>query len=191
MRRIIVAVTLLLLSFGAWAQYADAGFIKRVGTHIEMDGERLSTQDQAALLADIGGHDFNAEWERARKGRNTGLGLVIGGGAATLAGFTVLLLGATTSLVGAAIGGSIGAIGGEEGAQQGAEEGAKAGNPLIISGLITSGAGLVTAGVGVPILVKNCDKLNSIVNTHNNGGIPTAQLNFGHTGNGIGLALKF
>ncbi len=128
MRRIIVAVTLLLLSLGAWAQYADAGFIKRVGTHIEMDGERLSPQDQAALLADIGGHDFNAEWERARKGRNT---------------------------------------------------------------VITSGVGLVTAGVGVPILVKNCDKLNSIVNTHNNGGIPTAQLNFGPTGNGIGLALKF
>ena len=119
MRRFIVVIMLVFLSLGAWAQYAVTGAIRRVGTHIEMNGERLSHEAQAALLADIGGNDYNPEWERARKGRRTGVGLVVGGGTATILGGGVLVLGATTSVIGAAIGGTVGSIGGQEGAQKG------------------------------------------------------------------------
>lgn len=191
MRRFIVFSLLLFLSVGAWAQYVGSGTIRRSGSHIEMDGERLTPEAQAALLADIGGVDYNSEWSMAKKGRNTGLGLVIGGGVAALGGGAVVLLGLTTSLLGAAVGGAAGSLGGQEGAHHGAEAGAKAGGPIITAGLITTGLGIVATGVGIPMLVKNGKKLNSIVDTYNNGGRPSAQIGFGATGNGIGLAIVF
>ena len=191
MRRFIVVIMLMFLSLGAWAQYAGTGAIRRVGTHIEMNGERLSPEAQSALLANIGGKDYNSDWDKARKGRNTGVGLVVGGGTATILGGGVLVLGAATSLIGATIGGTVGSIGGQEGAQKGAEEGASAEGPIMTAGLITAGLGLVATVVGIPMITSNNKILNGIVNTYNNGGRPSAQLNFGPTYNGIGLALVF
>lgn len=176
MRKVIVMFALLFLSVGAWAQYAGSGTIRRVGSHIEMDGERLSPEEQTALLADIDGQDYNAMWQQARKGRNTGLGLVIGGGVAVLGGGVSLLIGATASVIGAAVGGTVGSLGGQENARHGAEEGARAGKPLITAGLITAGLGIVSTGVGIPLIVKSNKKLSGIVDTYNNG---------------IGLALRF
>ncbi|MBR5176588.1 MAG: hypothetical protein IKW89_11760 [Bacteroidales bacterium] len=191
MRRFIFVIILMSLSLCAWAQYAGTGTIKRAGTHIVMDGERLSPEAQEALLADIGGLDYNSAWDLARKGRNTGLGLVIGGSVATIGGSVVTLLGLATSVIGAAVGGAVGSVGGQESAQHGAEEGAKAGNSLTIGGLITSGLGLVTTGIGIPMIVKNNRTLNEIVNGYNNGRQPNVKLGFGPTENGIGLALRF
>ena len=102
-----------------------------------------------------------------------------------------MLVGVSASLIGAAVGGAVGSIGGQESAQNGAEEGAKAGKPLTTAGLVTTGLGIVATGVGIPFLVKNCKKLNGIVNAYNEGRQPSAQLDFGPTGNGIGLALRF
>ena len=97
MRKVIVMFALLFLSVGAWAQYAGSGTIRRVGSHIEMDGERLSPE-------------------------------------------------------------------------------ARTGKPLITAGLITAGLGIVSAGVGIPLLVKSNKTLSGVVDTYNNG---------------IGLALRF
>lgn len=182
---------LMSLSLGAWAQYAVTGTIRRAGTHIKMDGERLSPEAQAALLADIDGRDYNSTWDWAKRGRNTGLGLVIGGGIVTLGGSVVTLIGLTTSVIGAAVGGTVGSIGGQDSARHGAEEGAKAGNTLTVGGLITTGAGIAATAIGIPMIVKNNRTLNEIVNTYNNGGQHSVQLDFGPTGNGIGLALVF
>lgn len=176
MRKVIVVFVLLFLSVGAWAQYAGGGVIRRVGSHIEMDGERLSPEAQATLLADIDGQDYNSIWQQTRKGRNTGLGLVIGGGVAVLGGGVSLLIGATASVIGAAVGGTVGSLGGQENARHGAEEGARAGKPLITAGLITAGLGIVSTGVGIPLIVKSNKKLSGIVDTYNNG---------------IGLAFRF
>lgn len=79
-------------------------------------------------------------------------------------------------MIGAAVGGTVGSIGGQESAQHGAEEGARAGKPLITAGLITAGLGIVSAGVGIPLLVKSNKTLSGVVDTYNNG---------------IGLALRF
>ena len=72
-------MALMLLSVGAWAQYAGTGVAKRAGTHIKVDGEKLSQEDQMILLSDIGGRDFNPAWQQAKAGRNAGMGLTIGG----------------------------------------------------------------------------------------------------------------
>lgn len=147
MKRLLVVFSLLFLSLGAWAQYSEA-------------------------LA-----DYNQAFEKARKGRNTGIGLVVGGGVAVVGGGAAVIIGLTTSVVGAAVGATVGSIGGQEGASNGAQQGSKAGDPLMTAGLIAAGAGLVATGVGIPLIVKNNRTLK--------------QLRLGPTGNGVGLALVF
>ena len=188
MKRFLITTLLLLLSLGAWAQYAGTGVLKRSGTHLKMDGVKLSAAEQTALLSDIAGTDCNPAWDKARSGRNTGIGLTVGGGVAVLGGCATVLLGATASAVGAVIGAAAGSIGGQETAQQAAQQGATAGEPYITGGLIAAGAGVVALGVGVPMIVVNAKRLNGIVNTYNE---PKAQLTLGPTGNGIGLSIRF
>ena len=156
MRRLLVVFSLLFLSLGAWAQYSEA---------------------QTSLLSDLSWVDYNQALEKARKGRNTGIGLVVGGGVAVVGGGAAVVIGLTTSVVGAAVGATVGSIGGQEGASNGAQQGSKAGAPLMTAGLIAAGAGLVATGVGIPLIVKNNRTLKL--------------LRLGHTGNGVGLALVF
>ena len=156
MRRLLVVFSLLFLSLGAWAQYSEA---------------------QTSLLSDVSWVDYNQALEKARKGRNTGIGLVVGGGVAVVGGGAAVVIGLTTSVVGAAVGATVGSIGGQEGASNGAQQGSKAGAPLMTAGLIAAGAGLVATGVGIPLIVKNNRTLKL--------------LRLGSTGNGVGLALVF
>ena len=156
MRRLLVVFSLLFLSLGAWAQYSEA---------------------QTSLLSDVSWVDYNQALEKARKGRNTGIGLVVGGGVAIVGGGAAVIIGLTTSVVGAAVGATVGSVGGQEGASNGAQQGSKAGAPLMTAGLIAAGAGLVATGVGIPLIVKNNRTLKL--------------LRLGHTGNGVGLALVF
>ena len=148
MKRLLVVFSLLFLSLGAWAQYSETQWV-----------------------------DYNQAFEKARKGRNTGIGLVVGGGVAVVGGGAAVIIGLTTSVVGAAVGATVGSIGGQEGASNGAQQGSKAGDPLMTAGLIAAGAGLVATGVGIPLIVKNNRTLK--------------QLRLGPTGNGVGLALVF
>ena len=156
MKRYLVVFALLFSSLGVWAQYSEA---------------------QTSLLSDVSGVDYNQALEKARKGRNTGIGLVVGGGVAVVGGGAAVVIGLTTSVVGAAVGATVGSIGGQEGASNGAQQGSKAGDPLMTAGLIAAGAGLVATGVGIPLIVKNNRTLK--------------QLRLGPTGNGVGLALVF
>ena len=156
MKRLLVVFSLLFLSLGAWAQYSET---------------------QTSPLAEAGWVDYNQALEKARRGRNTGIGLVIGGGVAVVGGGAAVIIGLTTSVVGAAVGATVGSIGGQEGASNGAQQGSKAGDPLMTAGLIAAGAGLVATGVGIPLIVKNNRTLK--------------QLRLGPTGNGVGLALVF
>ena len=190
MKRILVLIVLMFLSVGAWAQYAETGVAKRAGTHIKVDGVKLSPEEQTTLLSDIGGTDYNPAWQKAKSGRNAGIGLTVGGSVVALGGGAAVLLGVTASIIGGAAGAVVGSIGGEEGAQQGAQAGVAAGEPYINGGLIATGVGLAAVGAGIPLMVVNCHKLNNIVKSYNADG-PEAQLSFGPTGNGFGLTLNF
>ena len=98
MKRLLVVFTLLFLSLGAWAQYSET---------------------QTSPLAEAGWVDYNQALEKARRGRNTGIGLVVGGGVAVVGGGAAVIIGLTTSVVGAAVGATVGSIGGQEGASNG------------------------------------------------------------------------
>ena len=186
-------LVLLLVSFVARAQYADtdAGVLKRSGTHLKMDGVKLSREAQAALLADIDGIDYNKAWNKAKSGRNAGVWLIIGGHVVAIGGVSLATLGVTASLYGALIGAMVGAIvGGEETAQQAADAGATAGDGYIKAGLITGGVGLAAVAAGIPMVIVNSKKLNGIVDDYNAGG-PGAQVSLGPTTNGFGLSVRF
>jgi hypothetical protein len=190
MKRSLLTLILMLLSLGAWAQYAGTGTVTRTGARLKVDGVKLSPEDQAVLLADINGTDYNPAWDKAKAGRSAGMALTLGGGVTALGGCTVLMLGLTTSIFGAAIGATVGSIGGQESAQQAAQQGADAGQPYITAGLVAAGLGVAAMGAGIPVLVVNSRKLNGIVKDCNSGR-PAAQLTMGPTASGFGLALQF
>ena len=183
-------IALMLLTLGASAQYVDDGIVARAGTRLKVNGVKLSPEDQVALLADIDGIDFNLDWNKAKAGRNTGMALVFGGGALTLAGSVSLMVGLTTSVFGAAMGAVVGSIGGQETAQTAAQAGADAGKGYVTAGLVAAGAGLAATAAGIPMLVVNCRKLNGIVDSCN-ASRPPAQLTLGPTANGFGLSFEF
>ena len=186
----MILMLILLSTVAAWAQYNGTGTIGRAGATITVNGEKLTPEKQAALLANINGTDCNPAWQKAKTGRSTGMWLTIGGGVVLLGGGVAALMGLTVSVAGAAIGAIAGSIGGEQGAQQGAQQGANAGVPLATGGLIAAGAGVVSMAAGIPTLVSSNRKLNGIVDACNNGR-SEAQLSLGPTGNGFGLVLNF
>lgn len=163
MRKVFITLALLLLTGAAWAQYAGSGATGTAGTSA------------------TSGTEYEQAFRKAKRGKNTGIGLTVGGGVVALGGGTSVLLGLTGSMFGAVIGGTVGSIGGKESAQQGAQEGAKAGEPYIIGGLIAAGAGVVGMAVGIPMIVKNKKTLKSL----------QSQVSLGPTENGVGLAFRF
>lgn len=193
MKKILLLISLLAVCFAAQAQYS--GTLKRSGCSLKMDGQKLTKAETTALLSDIGGVDYTASWEKARRGRTTGIVMTsVGSGVAVLgAGVSIVGLFATVIAVGAAAttGAIVGSVGGEETAQEtassAADQAADSTTPIMTAGLVMMGAGAVTAVAGIPFIVVNCNKMNKIVKTYNN----TPALAFGTTGNGLGLTLNF
>ena len=189
MKRLFLTCFLLLVSVALWGQYA--GVAKRSGTHIKLDGERLTPEQQVALLSDIGGVDYNEPWTRAAKLRNTGLGLTIGGSVVSVAGLATTFIGAVASAFGAAIGAAAGAIGGSIGGEEAAQQGANAGSPYITGGLVATFTGLAATVTGVTLLSVGGTRMRRITDTYNETNRESARLYFGPTASGVGLALQF
>ena len=196
-KKILIIVFLMLAGMAASAQYVDGGMLKRSGARIKEDGRKLSKEQQALLLSDIGGTDYTADWSKASGWRTAGIVITAGGAAVTLAGAAVTMVGLLTSTVGAvagAAGGAIvGSIGGEEASQQAANEGAAAGidagKPIVNAGLVTAGIGAATLAAGIPIWCVNSHRLSGIVNTANQS--REASLSLGPAPGGFGLCFTF
>ena len=81
-----VCLRLFALQGMAYAQYAPVKEVKKVGTHLEIDGERITPEEQRLLLSDVGGEDINRQWKQGSDMRNAGFGLLTGvGGVCVLA----------------------------------------------------------------------------------------------------------
>lgn len=206
MKKILTLLFFAFLSLGLHAQYISEEapqLLKRRGTHLRIDKQKLSKEEQAALLADIGGTDYTEAWKKAKRGRATGIGLTWGGGVLLVGGAGTAVVGALASMIGIVAGSAAGAIAGgitggeggaQSGAQAGADAGAEAGKPFFIGGLVGMGLGAACLGFGIPITVKNNRKLNGIVDQYNALQQPQAkepQLTLGPTANGVGFRLVF
>lgn len=189
MKRILFPLLALTWAVTASAQYAP-GSLQRKGTHLEAQGVRLSEAEMNAVLSDIGGVNYNEDWNDWTTRRNTGMGLTLGGAAVGIAGGVVVMLGAAVSIAGMGAGAIVGSIGGQEGAQQAAEAGAQAGKPYLTAGTIAGLAGLTSFCVGLPMWISNTKKMNGVVNQYN-ADKPQASLTFGSTDSGIGFRFNF
>ena len=181
----------MLLSLVAWAQYTNPQVLKRAGSHMKLDGVKLSADEQAALLADIDGTDYTKAWHSASVMRGTGMGLAIGGTAVAAGGIVTTFLGLVVTVVGAGTGAVVGSIGGEESAENAAQQGAQAGSPYITGGLIATGVGLAALGAGIPLWVIGGTRMSKITDSFNQSQSSSAQLTFGSTPSGVGLSLRF
>ena len=129
MKRHIFLLLFTLIGMSAMAQYSNPGVenepIDIRGSRVFVDGFKLDKYNAAACFSSIDGVDRSAEYLKYRAGYKTGLGLTIGGAAmmpvgyfmfvgsfiwawtaetdaALFAGETVMLLGASSAIAGAA-----------------------------------------------------------------------------------------
>ena len=155
MKRLLIVLTLALLSLAASAQYVDggalredgdlrgsgalredgdlrgSGALRRAGATIRIGDQKLTAAERDALVSELGGTELVAAWDKARGGRSAGIWLTAGGAVLTSAGAVTALLGGmisvTGALVGATTGAIVGSIGGQESANQAASQAASNG----------------------------------------------------------------
>lgn len=193
MKRIAVTLILVLAcAVAAHAQYSNRDYFSRSGSRIAANGVVLTEAEKIDVLMHYTDRNLYGPWQQYSSGRALGIGLTIGGGAATVLGTAFSLFGGMASLAGATIGATIGAIGGSDSAQQGAQSGSKAGNPYVVIGTVTSLLGLGAIGAGIPLLVINNRRMNDIVMGLNSySSTPAVQLSMGPAPSGFGLTLTF
>ena len=184
-----ILLFLLLAGTQAFAQYVPEwhqGELKKKGTVLALQGEKLDKATTQAILDQVGGPEMVAAWDKYRKERGWGIGLTAGGYTLAAAGFC---FGGVYVLAGV-VGTIFVAIGGQEAVDKmWADLGPKVqiGGAAMLTGLAvgTTGVVLLCGGNGnMKKLARTCDAAGLEP-------IPTAQLTFGPTPSGVGLALRF
>ena len=184
-----ILLFLLLAGTQAFAQYVPEwhqGELKKKGTVLALQGEKLDKATTQAILDLVGGPEMVAAWDKYRKERGWGIGLTAGGYTLAAAGFC---FGGVYVLAGV-VGTIFVAIGGQEAVDKmWADLGPKVqiGGAAMLTGLAVGTTGVVLLCVGngnMKKLARTCDAAGLEP-------IPTAQLTFGPTPSGVGLALRF
>lgn len=195
MKKLLLILAFVLAGANAYAQFADSTVVnhvlKRRGSHVKLDGQRLSREQQQLLLSDIDGIDYNHDWKKARGWRAAGIGMVTGGSALAVfgAGFTLvyLIVGGMAVAIGATASAAVGGDGSEA-----AESVSEDIEPYINAGLIMTGVGVATTAAGIPVIAVNCHKMSKIVKKYNaTQSAPAAEITFGPTASGVGFAINF
>ena len=172
-----------LLVFGqdAAAQTVQPqGYLEKSNWHLELDGQRLSKEEEHLLLSDICGYDYNREWEAARKWRAVFMAETVVGGITTGVGIVFLMSNVEVSVVRLF--------------NHGKEVDGFSHPPFMVSAcVLLTGAAML--GTGIPLMSLHNRRMERIVDYYNGVEIPDspprAQLTFGPTPNGIGFALAF
>ena len=184
-----ILLFLLLAGTQAFAQYVPEWHqdeLKKKGTVLALQGEKLDKATTQAILDQVGGPEMVAAWDKYRKERGWGIGLTAGGYTLAAAGFC---FGGVYVLAGV-VGTIFVAIGGQEAVDKmWADLGPKVqiGGAAMLTGLAVGTTGVVLLCVGngnMKKLARTCDAAGLEP-------LPAAQLTFGPTPSGVGLALWF
>ena len=189
--RILLTLTILLLaSTKVHAQFVPEwhqGDLKMKGARIAVLGEKLDQETTRALLDQVGGAEMVAEWDRFVNQRGWGIGLTSGGYTLAVAG---LCYGGVYMLAGV-VGTIFAAIGGQEAVDKLWDDL----GPRVTIGGVTMLVGLAAGTTGVVLLSVGNRHLRSLTATCDAAGLPpvapAAELSFGPTPSGVGLALHF
>lgn len=196
MRKTVILLLGLLWATGALAQYVPEwyqGDLRRKGTRLAVQGEKLDAETTRALLDQVGGPGMVVSWNKYAKERGWGIGLTAGG-------YTLAAAGACYGgvyLMATLIGIIFAAPFGEEAANN-VTEGL---SPNVTIGAVTACTGLAAGTTGVVLLCAGNRNLRKLTAACNAAGLPPvtgeflsspqAELTFGPTPSGLGLALRF
>ena len=184
-----ILLLLLLAGTQAFAQYVPEwhqGELKKKGTVLAIEKQKLDRETTQAILDQVGGPEMVASWDKYRKERGWGIGLTAGGYTLAAAGFC---FGGVYVLAGV-VGTIFVAIGGQEAVDKmWADLGPKVqiGGAAMLTGLAVGTTGVVLLCVGngnMKKLARTCDAAGLEP-------VSAAQLTFGPTPSGVGLALRF
>ena len=176
MKRWIITLVFLALAVGsASAQYIPDGTVKRKGSGMKVEKQKLNWDQQAYILSDINGKDCTKDWINARRTRGWGIGLTAGGATVTVVGAGATMVMVLAAALGVAFGAGAGAIagsvGGEEASQEAASDAAQQVAdemaPKINACMAVTGVGFVTTIVGGSMWIAGNSKMNKIVKSYN------------------------
>ena len=191
MKKAIIFALALFWAVSALAQYAVApdwyqGDLKKKGTVLAIQGEKLDRAATEAILNQVGGPEMVAAWDKYRKERGWGIGLTAGGYTLAAAGFC---FGGVYVLAGV-IGTMFAAIGGQEAVDKlWADLG-----PMVQVGGVAMFTGLAAGTTGVVLLCVGNGNMRKLAKACDAAGlapVTDVQLTFGPTPSGVGLALRF
>ena len=199
MKKLLVLLSALLWAASAFAQYAPQwyqGDLKKKGTVLALQGEKLDRETTNAILNQVGGPEMVAAWDKYRKERGWGIGLTSGGYTLAAAG---LCYGGVYLLAGV-VGTIFAAPFGEEAVNNmWADLGTQVqiGGIAMLTGFAVGTTGVVLLCVGNGNMRKTARLCND--GLCNEAGLPVpeplvspmAELTFGSTPSGVGLALRF
>ena len=194
MKRLLVLLSALLWAASAFAQYVPEwyqGDLKKKGTVLAIQGEKLDRETTAAILNQVGGPDMVAAWDKYRKERGWGIGLTSGGYTLAVAGFCY----GGVYFIGGIFASMFAAIGGQEAVDKVWEDL----GPKVTIGGVAMFTGLAVGTTGVVLLCVGNGNMRKAARVCNEAGLPvpeplvtpTAELTFGPTPSGVGLALRF
>ena len=194
MKRFLVLLSALLWAASAFAQYVPEwyqGDLKKKGTVLALQGEKLDRETTAAILNQVGGPEMVAAWDKYRKERGWGIGLTSGGYTLAVAGFCY----GGVYFIGGIFASMFAAIGGQEAVDKVWEDL----GPKVTIGGVAMFTGLAVGTTGVVLLCVGNGNMRKAARVCNEAGLPvpeplvtpTAELTFGPTPSGVGLALRF
>ena len=191
MKKAVILVLALFWAVSALAQYAVApdwyqGDLKKKGTVLALQGEKLDRATTEAILTQVGGPEMVAAWDKYRKERGWGIGLTAGGYTLAAAGFC---FGGVYIMAGL-IGTMFAAIGGQEAVDKlWADLG-----PMVQVGGVAMLTGLAAGTTGVVLLCVGNGNMRKLAKACDAAGLAPltdVQLTFGPTPSGVGFALRF
>ena len=194
MKKLLVLLSALLWAASAFAQYAPQwyqGDLKKKGTVLALQGEKLDRETTNAILNQVGGPEMVAAWDKYRKERGWGIGLTSGGYTLAAAG---LCYGGVYLLAGV-VGTIFAAPFGEEAVNN---MWADLGTQVQIGGIAML-TGFAVGTTGVVLLCVGNGNMRRATRLCNEEGHPNpepvdshmAEHTFGTTPSGVGLALRF
>lgn len=180
MKRLSLTLVFIVSVLSVSAQYVTYPTeLSTRGSTVYTGYEKLNRQEAAAMFSDMGGVDRSAEYLKYRSAYKAGLGLTIGGAAATAVGSVTFL----TGIVAAVIAGIPAGMSGKD-------------MPCgIVATYVTGGTlacvGLASMIAGIPTLCVYKSRIKGMVSDYNDMNQSRTQLTFGGQSNGLGFALNF
>ena len=192
--RFLLLGILALFSTGAFAQYVPEwhqGTMKMKGGRIAIDGTKLDKETTLLVIDRAGGQELVASWEKYARERGWGIGLTAGGYTLAAAGFAY----GGIYLIGGVFASIFVAVGGQEAVDKVWEDI----GPRVTAGGIAMFTGLAVGTTGVVLLCVGNGNMRKTARLCNDAGLPVpeplvspmAELTFGPTPSGVGLALRF